>query len=41
MPFGWLNWLHRTVLRVPMVAFLRWWVTNRPIVVVRPVRPRS
>ncbi len=41
MPFGWLNWLHRTVLRVPMVAFLRWWVTNRPIVVVRPVRPGS
>jgi deazaflavin-dependent oxidoreductase (nitroreductase family) len=38
MPFGWLNWLHRTVLRVPMVAFLRWWVTNRPIVVVRPER---
>jgi len=24
---------------VPMVAFLRWWVTNRPIVVVRPARP--
>jgi deazaflavin-dependent oxidoreductase (nitroreductase family) len=36
MPFGWLNWLHRTVLRVPTVAFLRWWVRRRPIVVVRP-----
>jgi deazaflavin-dependent oxidoreductase (nitroreductase family) len=38
MPFGWLNWLHRTVLRIPMVAFLRWWVRSRPIVVVRPTR---
>jgi deazaflavin-dependent oxidoreductase (nitroreductase family) len=36
MPFGWLNMLHRTVLRVPTVAFLRWWVRSRPIVVVRP-----
>ncbi len=35
-PFGWLDLLHRTVLRPLTVAFLRWWVSNRPVVVVRP-----
>ena len=36
MPFTWLNLLHRTVLRLPMVTFLRWWVRLRPVVVIRP-----
>jgi deazaflavin-dependent oxidoreductase (nitroreductase family) len=35
-PFGVLNLLHRTVLRPVSVAFLRRWVTLRPIVVIRP-----
>jgi deazaflavin-dependent oxidoreductase (nitroreductase family) len=35
-PFGWVNFLHRTVLRPLTVAFLRWWVSNRPVVVLRP-----
>jgi deazaflavin-dependent oxidoreductase (nitroreductase family) len=38
-PFGWVNFLHRTILRPPTVAFLRWWVSNRPVVLIRP-RPR-
>jgi len=38
-PIGVLNLIHRTVLRRPMVAFLRWWVRLRPIVVVRPSHP--
>jgi deazaflavin-dependent oxidoreductase (nitroreductase family) len=37
-PFGLLNWLHRTVLRPLAVAFLRWWVGPRPVVVIRPER---
>lgn len=36
LPIGLLNLLHRTVLRPLSVAFLRWWVTARPVVVVRP-----
>jgi len=35
-PFGVLNLLHRTVLRPLCVPFLRWWVSNRPVVVIRP-----
>ena len=35
-PFGLLNWLHRTLLRAPTVAWLRWWVTSRPVVLIRP-----
>ncbi len=35
-PFGVLNLVHRTVLRWPTVAFLRWWVRRRPVVVIRP-----
>jgi deazaflavin-dependent oxidoreductase (nitroreductase family) len=35
-PFTALNLLHRTVLRRPTVAFLRWWVRLRPVVVIRP-----
>ncbi len=35
-PFGPLNALHRTVLRPLFVPFLRWWVTRRPLVVIRP-----
>ena len=35
-PFGFLNVLHRTLLRPLMIAFLRWWVSNRPVVIVRP-----
>jgi hypothetical protein len=35
-PFALINFLHRTVLRPLTVAFLRWWVGNRPVVVVRP-----
>jgi deazaflavin-dependent oxidoreductase (nitroreductase family) len=38
-PFGLLNALHRTLLRPLTVAFLRRWVTDRPVVVVRPVGP--
>ena len=38
-PFGWVNFLHRTLLRPLTVAFLRWWVSNRPVVVVRPRTP--
>jgi hypothetical protein len=36
-PFGPLNWLHRTLLRPLTIAFLRWWVTDRPVVLVRPI----
>ena len=35
-PFGVLNFLHRTVLRPLTLLFLRWWVTRRPVVVIRP-----
>ncbi|MGH7818183.1 MAG: nitroreductase family deazaflavin-dependent oxidoreductase, partial [Candidatus Binatia bacterium] len=35
-PVGPLNWLHRTLLRPLTKAFLRWWVTSRPVVVIRP-----
>jgi len=35
-PFGIVNWLHRTVLRPLTVGFLRWWISNRPVVVIRP-----
>lgn len=35
-PFGWVNLLHRTLLRPLTVAFLRWWVSNRPVVVLHP-----
>jgi len=38
-PFGWVNFLHRTLLRPLAVAFLCWWVSNRPVVVVRPRTP--
>lgn len=34
-PFELLNVLHRTVLRPLAVAFLRWWVAGRPVVVIR------
>jgi deazaflavin-dependent oxidoreductase (nitroreductase family) len=34
-PFGFLNLLHRTLLRPLWVPFLRWWVKSRPVVVVR------
>jgi len=37
-PFAVLNFLHRTVLRPFSVAFLRWWVRSRPVVVIRPRR---
>ena len=35
-PFGVINWLHRTLLRPLTVAWLRRWVTSRPVVVIRP-----
>ena len=35
-PFGVLNLVHRTVLRPLWLPFLRWWVTLRPMVVIRP-----
>jgi deazaflavin-dependent oxidoreductase (nitroreductase family) len=35
-PFAVLNFIHRTLLRPLSVAFLRWWVRDRPVVVVRP-----
>ena len=35
-PFAVLNLLHRTVLRPVWLPFLRWWVTLRPVVVIRP-----
>jgi hypothetical protein len=35
-PFEIVNLLHRTLLRPLTIAFLRWWVSNRPVVVVRP-----
>ena len=35
-PSGLLNLLHRTVLRPLTIAVLRWWVTNRPVIVLRP-----
>jgi deazaflavin-dependent oxidoreductase (nitroreductase family) len=34
-PMDPINWLHRTLLRPLTVAFLRWWVRRRPIVVIR------
>ena len=36
MPFGVLNLLHRTLLLPLWAPFLRWWVTGRPVVVIRP-----
>lgn len=38
-PFVLLNFLHRTLLRPFAVVFLRWWVTPRPVVVIRPDAP--
>jgi len=35
-PIGILNFLHRILLRPLTVAFLRWWVRGRPVVVIRP-----
>jgi deazaflavin-dependent oxidoreductase (nitroreductase family) len=35
-PFELVNLVHRTLLRPLTIAFLRWWVANRPVVVVRP-----
>ena len=35
-PIGVLNFLHRVLLRPFSVAFLRWWVRSRPVVVIRP-----
>jgi deazaflavin-dependent oxidoreductase (nitroreductase family) len=35
LPIDPVNWLHRTVLRPLTVAFLRWWVRRRPMVVLR------
>ncbi len=34
-PFALFNLLHRTVLRPIWLPFLRWWVTKRPVVVIR------
>jgi hypothetical protein len=34
-PFAVLNFLHRTLLRPVWLPFLRWWVTLRPVVVIR------
>jgi hypothetical protein len=30
-----LNFIHITVLRPLTVAFLRWWVTHRPVILIR------
>ena len=38
--FALLNFLHRTLLRPIWLPFLRWWVTGRPIVLIR-VRPEA
>ncbi len=38
-PFAILNLLHRTLLRPLSVAFLRRWVENRPVVLIRPLAP--
>jgi deazaflavin-dependent oxidoreductase (nitroreductase family) len=38
-PFLLLDVIHRTVLSPLTVAFLRWWVTLRPVVVIRPEPP--
>jgi deazaflavin-dependent oxidoreductase (nitroreductase family) len=35
-PVALLNMLHRTLLRPLTVAFLRRWVTKRPVIVIRP-----
>lgn len=35
-PFAVLNFIHRTLLRPLWLPFLRWWVKNRPVVVIRP-----
>ena len=32
-----LNLIHMTVLRPLTIAFLRWWVGRRPVVLIRPV----
>jgi deazaflavin-dependent oxidoreductase (nitroreductase family) len=39
LPIAVLNLLHRTLLRPLWIPFLRWWVTARPVVVVRPEPP--
>jgi deazaflavin-dependent oxidoreductase (nitroreductase family) len=36
LPLALLNFVHRTLLRPLTVAFLRWWVRSRPVVVIRP-----
>jgi deazaflavin-dependent oxidoreductase (nitroreductase family) len=41
LPIGVLNLLHRTLLRPLWIPFLRWWVTARPVVVVRPTIPST
>jgi deazaflavin-dependent oxidoreductase (nitroreductase family) len=38
LPLGLVNFVHRTLLRPLTVAFLRWWVQGRPVVVIRPER---
>jgi deazaflavin-dependent oxidoreductase (nitroreductase family) len=38
LPVALLNFLHRTLLRPLAVAFLRWWVRSRPVVVIRPAQ---
>ena len=40
LPLGVLNTLHCTLLRPVWVAFLRWWVRSRPVVVIRGVPNR-
>ena len=32
-----LNLIHITILRPLTIAFLRWWVARRPVVLIRPV----
>lgn len=36
LPMFPINTIHVTVLRPLTIAFLRWWVTGRPIVLIRP-----
>jgi deazaflavin-dependent oxidoreductase (nitroreductase family) len=40
-PLAPLNLLHRTLLRPLWLPFLRWWVTARPVVVLRPDLPND
>jgi len=39
LPIGVLNLLHRTLFRPLWIPFLRWWVTARPVVVIRAEIP--